>query len=918
MSPATDWLRRTWEHLDRDLQNRATRLFVEQHRDDVCKWLAEWRKSRAVQLRRKSRDELVALWRSEALRRMRGPALRKLLEGLAWQLMVDWGLPALKHWPEGGGDRVSRNAWQALESLPKQSSCAPEQVGVILGLCCELTGARPEPVRLWLKAHPTRSTAPLLRPPVLLQHDEKRLPEPLTLLDQLLYREVKRMLSRQHGSLSHKQLRELLDELYRLNVERHTVHFHQGFMDASDTSVEVEHLEVSLPGFDEACREWRLAGMLAAAADLRRNLKALLEKFGRVFERASGNEAGRVIAFFCFPRLLENKELLGYALQLLGGQLLEQRPPPGGLLWMAQQSVDAARGWLRAGRHQDARLLLKPLEQLDGQTLRRAAAAGEEVARLSCDIRHCLARSRLREGRFQEAREFLQELRASEAGVSAAMLSDLGLACGNLKSVDELRVAPEAERRACLLESLRKGKPYFRQAVQQRGRGVTTAHHALSLLAYLGYWEVPGGQREKLSWKALQHAQKASRGMRASESAAYYEKSGLLGQSLFLQSVLGMPKLGDKTQLAEAYECWKQISPGAGRFPHEHVKKFWEDAALIDSVTAARIAESIWSYCGAEALEVLDTDPEMLNHSDVLQKHYLEYLRDERHGYSLRWKAAYDLLPRLLEGSRRGLRERERGEQLEKAVQVLDIMQILAMEQDAHKQDFIDLLKRSEGYDPAWKWSEAAWTRVFLLRDLGRDQECGALLRELFFKVRDQDLAQAKEILEVMRDWGYREALQGLHEALPETPPAPVLDDDEDALLRKGASLRIIFVGGDERQEPYDAPIREELSRCWPGVRVEFHHTGWTSNWGRIKDQLGKECRQADVVVLMEMMRTQLGRHLRECLREARVPWVPCTHTGQSGILNSLKRAALKALRRQGQAADDATDSDRRAYEASA
>jgi len=76
---------------------------------------------------------------------------------------------------------------------------------------------------------------------------------------------------------------------------------------------------------------------------------------------------------------------------------------------------------------------------------------------------------------------------------------------------------------------------------------------------------------------------------------------------------------------------------------------------------------------------------------------------------------------------------------------------------------------------------------------------------------------------------------------------------------------------------------------------VRFEHTGWSPNWGRRLDQLRRVADAADVVVLMRMMRTMLGRRLRDGLE---VPWVSCTGTGRGAMLASIRAAARLAARR--------------------
>lgn len=117
------------------------------------------------------------------------------------------------------------------------------------------------------------------------------------------------------------------------------------------------------------------------------------------------------------------------------------------------------------------------------------------------------------------------------------------------------------------------------------------------------------------------------------------------------------------------------------------------------------------------------------------------------------------------------------------------------------------------------------------------------------------------------------------------------------ALAREGAlHAGVVFVGGNETQAQYDERLTKDLSTRYPGLRVAFRHTGWTSNWGQQLPGLITECNQADAVVLMTMMRTMLGRGLREALKR---PWVSCAARGEKGIERSVLAAAKVALRQR-------------------
>jgi len=76
-----------------------------------------------------------------------------------------------------------------------------------------------------------------------------------------------------------------------------------------------------------------------------------------------------------------------------------------------------------------------------------------------------------------------------------------------------------------------------------------------------------------------------------------------------------------------------------------------------------------------------------------------------------------------------------------------------------------------------------------------------------------------------------------------------------------------------------------------PGLRVDFVHTNMSSNWGRQFEDMQTKLGAADAVVVMRMIRTQLGRSIRQSCRI----WVPCVGHGKESIKRAIVRAAMVA-----------------------
>ncbi len=110
--------------------------------------------------------------------------------------------------------------------------------------------------------------------------------------------------------------------------------------------------------------------------------------------------------------------------------------------------------------------------------------------------------------------------------------------------------------------------------------------------------------------------------------------------------------------------------------------------------------------------------------------------------------------------------------------------------------------------------------------------------------------------------------------------------------------VRILFVGGDERQALHDNRARKMLEASYPWIEVRFIHTGWSSNWGKCADQIARLIPSYDALVVMRFVPTKLGRAARKAAGKHRTPWHACTGRGPESIVNSIVSAEGLVRRR--------------------
>jgi hypothetical protein len=113
-----------------------------------------------------------------------------------------------------------------------------------------------------------------------------------------------------------------------------------------------------------------------------------------------------------------------------------------------------------------------------------------------------------------------------------------------------------------------------------------------------------------------------------------------------------------------------------------------------------------------------------------------------------------------------------------------------------------------------------------------------------------------------------------------------------------GQEIRVLFVGGNEKQEAYQAYLDDFVANRYPSCKVDFEFTGWSANWGRIVKTLEAKLAEADVLILLQFIRTELGRTMRRLAREHGIPWVPCTGHGRRSLERSIETAVAVAAKR--------------------
>jgi hypothetical protein len=151
--------------------------------------------------------------------------------------------------------------------------------------------------------------------------------------------------------------------------------------------------------------------------------------------------------------------------------------------------------------------------------------------------------------------------------------------------------------------------------------------------------------------------------------------------------------------------------------------------------------------------------------------------------------------------------------------------------------------------------------------------------------------ALAEDLIEALKDLGVdeswtRDAEDRLN-AIASSQPAVQAKPAHQSLAR-----RVLFIGGDERQQREESRTKALLSAMAPHAVATFEYPGWSSNWGGPKLERAKALiEKADVVVTMRFMRTLYGGHIRKLVNERGIQWRATIGHGPHAIARAMAEA---------------------------
>jgi hypothetical protein len=113
-----------------------------------------------------------------------------------------------------------------------------------------------------------------------------------------------------------------------------------------------------------------------------------------------------------------------------------------------------------------------------------------------------------------------------------------------------------------------------------------------------------------------------------------------------------------------------------------------------------------------------------------------------------------------------------------------------------------------------------------------------------------------------------------------------------DRSQKSQSMVRVLFVGGDERQKRLQHKITELVDGKRANVKIGFEHPGWSSNWGPKLERVVARLKDFDAVVLLRFTRTIYGERLRAAIGAAGKQWRPTYGHGAPSIARAILSVA--------------------------
>jgi tetratricopeptide (TPR) repeat protein len=700
------------------------------------------------------------------------------------------------------------------------------------------------------------------------------LPEELfTPLDDVLIKAAVATYTGVEGALSRADLRNMAREFVQCSGDRHRSYFHVGFVSALDVTIDGEDLLDEIRGMNDIRWQWLYFGRLNgfARVDDNKELREELEAHPDECVSVLADPAmGAVVIRHSVEALLQNNPSL--AARVLTEGALADRQGVVVELGMWRKVIGSARERLAAEEISDAEQLLdgilRRVERVDSR-IGPEESAREAVAAMAAEARARRSACERARGNFQAATGHLDlVVESAETGEVGALVSaERGLVAAKIGRLRHIKVPATADEKASVIARIEPATADFNRALAL-GPGELRANYCLGALAVA---------RDEES-DAAEYLERTLFGVRRDPV-----HEGLLAPVLFHHglALLNTAEPGNE-------------GPALGHLLDAIDSGFRPRADVLANAVETLVGVYGNRSAGARLLEagwhrVPDVRGLLTIAHDLLRSAEQPLLGSV---LTLQHRVGHRQQAGLIRAALTGALLAGNDELTEACLDRMD-----------------DLLDGAPDVGVVHDWTAALRDEPALREHLGAvfsDLECARRLREI------GDIAEAQAVLQPLIE-------RALHGGVVHWPTEDLIDEYRlvadaevvsdverrfDQLLARRAERRdegdhplanrhVVFAGGDERQEQYKADIECQLAEQYgDAVQIRWHFTGWSANWSDHARRVEADYEWADAVVLMQFVRTNLGRRIRRTCGQHDLPWVPCTGHGRDSICRAIERAA--------------------------
>lgn len=670
-------------------------------------------------------------------------------------------------------------------------------------------------------------------------------------LDRLLIATAVATHNEQIGAPPPEELAQIVDEVVALNAGRIESNFHLGFLQGLGQDIR----EPSAAGTNEQRRRWFTFGKMSGLAR-RGDLDALAEL----------SLAQRDVT----TALVVDPEMGGSLTAPIVRSLLPSHPAFAAELLDRRQTMFSGAGELFTDTYTAARTLLSANRPTEAAALFQALDGWAHDLATHVDLRRRLASCRRAMNDFMGAEQVLDEATPSDLppDLLGLLETERGLIAAKVDHLGRVRFPDASNENDQIAARFEPGEPWFRQAVGHN-EADERANCCLGVLAWC---------RSDFDEAAIL----LERAEAAMQDDELYRTTGLLAAVRFHRALALLLTL----QAGTDGPCYKAM----GDAMDEGYRP--TDDELVEAVAALQAHDS------PHIDRFLERALDLVRDRNRLRRSVAALARQGRPqmlGVAAKLVAdgksaltcgeRFDVLAAMVEGAS-GCHDFDLLEALPD--QIGDLL-IEAADCDLDGR-YLDILDGSEHLREVLGAVESELTAIELLARIGRADEAVDRGIRLFHRAVAGDLPgyPGEALVELLRDLG---ATDDQLEACERRLRRPE-DVGIDEVAARERPIRITFVGGDERQAQYQQSIDEELATRYDGqVSVDWYFPGWGTNWLPVAERVEGNYWQTDALVLMQFVRTNMGRRLRKTSGEKRVPWVACPGHGRGSMLAAIEGA---------------------------